>query len=109
MAVTTARMKGWKTRTFVEEKCFHHRKIRTGKSRLLAPRIKVGIQDYYLGGHPLWEVFRSLYQMRFRPFIFGGILILTGYVFAFLKGVDRPISEELVRFRRKEQIQRLRD
>jgi poly-beta-1,6-N-acetyl-D-glucosamine synthase len=27
-AVTTARMKGWKTRTFTEKRCLHHRKIR---------------------------------------------------------------------------------
>jgi hypothetical protein len=30
VAVTTARMKGWKTRTFVEKVCFHYRKIGTG-------------------------------------------------------------------------------
>lgn len=109
VAVTTARMKGWETRTFVEKKCFHHRKIGTGKSGLLVSRLRVGQQDYYLGGHPLWEIFRSLYQMRFRPYIMGGLLVLTGYVWAFLKGVDRPISEELVSFRRREQMQRLRN
>lgn len=109
VAVTTARMKGWETRTFVEKKCFHHRKIGTGKSGLLVSRLRVGQQDYYLGGHPLWEIFRSLYQMRFRPYIMGGLLVLTGYVWAFFKGVDRPISEELVSFRRREQMQRLRN
>ncbi len=108
VAVTTARMKGWKTRTFLGKKCLHHRKIGTGKSGLFASRIKVGEQDYYLGGHPFWEVFRSLYQMRFRPHIIGGLLVLTGYVWAFLRGVDRPISEELVAFRRREQMERLK-
>ncbi|GAB4388055.1 MAG: glycosyltransferase family 2 protein [Thermodesulfovibrionales bacterium] len=108
VAVTTARMKGWKTRTFVEKKCLHHRKMGTGGRGLLASRLRVGQQDYYLGGHPLWEVFRSLYQMRFRPYVMGGLLILAGYVWAFLKGVERPISEELVSFRRREQMKRLR-
>jgi glycosyltransferase involved in cell wall biosynthesis len=108
VAVTTARMKGWKTRTFVEKKCLHHRKIGTGKSGLLVSRMRVGQQDYYLGGHPLWEVFRSLYQMKFRPYIIGGLLVLTGYVWALIKRVKRPISEELISFRRREQIQRLR-
>ena len=109
VAVTTARMKGWKTRTFVEKTYLHHRKIGTGKNGLLVSRMKVGQQDYYLGAHPLWEVFRSLYQMRFKPYIMGGLLVLTGYFWAFLKGVDRPISEELVSFRRREQMQRLRN
>jgi glycosyltransferase involved in cell wall biosynthesis len=108
VAVTTARMKGWKTRTFVEKTYLHHRKIGTGKSGLLVSRMRVGQQDYYLGGHPLWEVFRSLYQMRLRPYIIGGLFVLTGYVWAFLKGVERPISDELVSFRRREQMQRLR-
>jgi biofilm PGA synthesis N-glycosyltransferase PgaC len=108
VAVTTARMKGWKTKTFVEKKCLHHRRIGTGKHGFLLSRLKVGYQDYYLGGHPLWEIFRSLYQMRFRPYILGGLLILTGYVMAFIKGVERPITEELVNFRRREQMQRLR-
>ena len=108
VAVTTARMKGWKTRTFLEKKCLHHRKIGTGKGSLLISKLRVGRQDYYLGGHPLWEVFRSLYQMKFRPYIIGGLLVLTGYVCAFFKGVDRPISEELIIFRRREQMQRVR-
>ena len=29
VAVTTARMKGWQTRTFLEKTCFHHRKMGT--------------------------------------------------------------------------------
>ena len=29
VAVTTARMKGWQTRTFPEKTCFHHRKMGT--------------------------------------------------------------------------------
>ena len=109
VAVTTARMKGWKTRTFVGKKCLHHRKMGTGKGSLLMSKLKVGQQDYYLGGHPLWEVFRSLYQMRFRPYLIGGLLIFAGYIWGFFKGIDKPISKELVRFRRREQMQRLRN
>ena len=108
VAVTTARMNGWKTRTFEGKKCLHHRKTGTGNYGVLKSKFKVGQQDYYLGGHPLWEIFRSLYQMRFKPYIIAGLLILTGYVLAFLKGAKRPISEKLVRFRRREQMQRLR-
>jgi len=31
-AVVTARMKGWKTRTFLEKTCYHHPKVGTGNS-----------------------------------------------------------------------------
>ncbi|HEX8950106.1 MAG TPA: glycosyltransferase family 2 protein [Dissulfurispiraceae bacterium] len=106
-AVTTARMKGWKTRTFTEKTCMHHRKIGTGKSKSLLARFRFGKQDYYLGGHPVWEIFRCIYQMKLRPYVIGGVMILSGYLWAGITRMERPISPELVRFRRKEQMQRL--
>lgn len=48
-AVTTARMKGWRTRTFTEKTYSHHRNSGTGQSTLLASRFRFGKQDYYLG------------------------------------------------------------
>jgi glycosyltransferase involved in cell wall biosynthesis len=108
VAVTTARMRGWKTRTFTDKKCIHHRKIGTGKSQVLSSRFRFGKQDYNLGGHPLWEVFRCVYQMKEEPYVLGGMSYFLGYICAFASGVKRPISRQLVDFRRKEQIQRLR-
>jgi glycosyltransferase involved in cell wall biosynthesis len=109
VAVTTARMIGWQTRTFVEKTCEHHRHIGTGTSKVLTSRFRFGKQDYYLGGHPLWEVFRSIYQMKKKPFIAGGLFLLLGYTWAFFSGVERPVSREFVAFRRKEQMHRLRN
>ena len=108
VAVTTARMKGWKTRTFTEKTCLHQRKIGTGKGSVFKAKFRVGQQDYYLGGHPLWEVFRGLYQMKLKPHIVGGVLIFMGYAWAFLKRCERPIPQELIDFRRREQMHRLK-
>jgi len=107
-AVTTARMKGWKTRTYTEKIIFHHRKMGTGKSNFLSARFRQGKEDYYIGNHPLWEIFRTLYQMKFKPFILGGLFLYLGYVTAFIMRVKRPIPPELVKFQRKEQMQRLK-
>jgi glycosyltransferase involved in cell wall biosynthesis len=106
-AVTTARMKGWKTRTFTEKTFIHHRRMGSAISTLLESKFRYGKQDYYLGGHVLWEVFRALYQMKKKPYILGGLFLFSGYIWAFLKRIERPISRELVEFRRKEQMQRL--
>jgi poly-beta-1,6-N-acetyl-D-glucosamine synthase len=109
IAVITARMKGWRTRTFVERICEHHRPIGTATHGTLAKKFRVGMLDYALGGHPLWEVSRTAYQMTRPPYVVGGMLILAGYVVAGIRRIDRPVSEELVRFRRREQMRRLRD
>ena len=108
IAVATARMKGWTTRTFVEKTCVHHRPMGTGHTSSIMTWFRHGRKDYFLGGHPLWEMFRSLYQMSKRPYIIGGSLLLFGYTWALLSRVDRPISEDLMKFHRSEQMQRLK-
>lgn len=107
-AVTTARMKGWETRTFPQKTCFHHRPIGTAEHGRIAAWFKRGEKDYFLGGHPAWQLFRSIYQMKSRPLFMSGVSLLSGYIWAYMTGVKRPIPAELVRFHRREQLQRLR-
>jgi len=109
IAVITARMKGWRTRTFTEKICLHHRSIGSAERGPAAAKFRTGELDYALGGHPLWEIFRSAYQTTRKPYVVGGILILAGYFAAALRGAARPVSAELVAFRRREQMRRLRD
>ncbi len=108
LAVTTARMKGWQTRTFTEKLCYHHKKMGSGNTNLYGSFFRHGQKDYYLGGHPLWQIFRSLYQMTHRPYVIGGGLLFTGYVWAAVTGVDKPVPEELIEFHQGEQIRRLK-
>jgi len=107
MAVITARMKGWKTRSFREKWYFHHRSLGTAGRGTLASRFFYGERDYYIGGHPLWELFRVGYQMSKRPYVFGGLAIGLGYGWAALRRIDRPVSDEFMRFHRNEQMQKL--
>jgi glycosyltransferase involved in cell wall biosynthesis len=108
IAVITARMKGWQTRSFPERILTHHRPQSSAKYNPFMIRFKDGEKDYVLGGHPLWEIFRWIYQMSRRPFIVGGCALLAGYVSAFLRRKPKSVSPELQRFRRAEQMQRLR-
>jgi poly-beta-1,6-N-acetyl-D-glucosamine synthase len=107
VAVTTARMKGWKTRTFTEKTCEHHRKMGTGNASPIMAWFKQGMKDYVLGNHPFWEVFRSCYQMTKPPYLVGGMLLMGGYIWGLIKQADRPIQQELIDFVRSEQMQRL--
>jgi glycosyltransferase involved in cell wall biosynthesis len=108
MAVTTARMMGWKTRSFREKFFFHHRTLGTAERGRLASSFSYGEKDYYLGGHPVWELFRVAYRITKRPYLLDGVALGSGYLWALLSRQKRPVSNELMRFHRKEQIQKLK-
>lgn len=108
IAVTTARMRGWKTRSFREKWFFHHRHLGTAERGALASLFSYGEKDYYLGGHPVWGIFRVAYRVTKKPYLIGGLVLGLGYVWAFLCQVKRPVSDELMRFHRKEQMEKLK-
>ena len=108
VAVRAARMKGWQTRTFTEKTCFHHRKMGTGSSSKASGLFKLGKEDYYLGGHPLWQAVRAVYQLTRKPYLVGGVMLFAGFTWAAIKGIKKPISQELIDFHRKEQMARLK-
>ena len=106
IAVTTARMLGWKTRAFREKSLFHYRSLGTAERSQLASNFSYGEKDYYLGNHPLWEIFRVAYWMVKRPV--SGIALGAGYLWGMFTREPRPVSPELMRFHRHEQMQKLR-
>jgi biofilm PGA synthesis N-glycosyltransferase PgaC len=108
IAVTTARMKGWETRTYTDKVCFHHRKIGTGNAHPLAVHFKYGQKAYYVGGHPLWVTLRGLFRMRQKPWILSGLLFEIGFWWALITRMPRAVSKELMAFHRQEQMERLK-
>jgi glycosyltransferase involved in cell wall biosynthesis len=108
IAVVSARMKGWRTRSFREKSFFHHRPLGTAERSQLSASFSYGRKDYFLGGHPLWELFRVSYRMTKRPYIVDGLAIGLGYGSAAVRRLRRPISRELVAFHRREQMRKLR-
>jgi glycosyltransferase involved in cell wall biosynthesis len=106
IAVVTARMKGWKTRTFPDMTYRHHRDMGTEGRGPLSARFRAGVLDYALGSHPLWEALRTVYQTTKPPYVVGGLAIACGYVWSTLRRMERPVSREFVEFRRREQMRR---
>ena len=108
-AVLSARLHGWETRTFTETVFIHHRVMGSAVNRGLMVKFHDGEKDYSLGSHPLWEIFRCIYQMgKQRPRVVGGLSILGGYVWSATRRLPRQIGPELVNLRRKEQLARLK-
>ena len=109
VAVLNARMRGWTTRTFPEKVCVHHRPMGSANDHLkFASNFKLGQRAYRLGFHPLWQLFRSVYQMTRTPYVIGGLALGAGYFWSMLTRVDRPVSHELIEFQRRDQMKRLR-
>jgi glycosyltransferase involved in cell wall biosynthesis len=109
VAVLKARARGWATQTFTEKTLMHHRKMGTATGGAMTAIFKQGVKDYSFGNHPLWELFRGAYQIAAkRPYVIGGLALISGYASAMMKRPQRPISDELVAFQRKEQMDRLK-
>ena len=109
IAVLSARMKGWRTRTFPEKHSEHHRPMGSAnhQNKFLV-NFKLGQTQYGLGFHPLWQTFRAVYQMTRKPYVIAGVALFVGYFWAMLRRVPRPIGPELVAFQRRDQMRRLR-
>ena len=106
IAVTTARMKGWRTRSFPERRFHHYRALGTAERSNWAASFSYGEKDYYLGGSPLWQLFRVAYRTTKKPL--DGMALLAGYSWAAARRIKRPVSRELMRFHRSEQMNKLR-
>jgi len=108
IAVTTARMMGWTTRSYREKSFFHYRSLGTAERGRLRSAFSYGEKDYYLGGHPVWELFRATYRMSKRPYVLNGLAVGLGYAWAWARRIDRAVSDDLMRFHRAEQLRKLR-
>jgi poly-beta-1,6-N-acetyl-D-glucosamine synthase len=108
IAVLSARAKGWETRTFLEKSFVHHRSQSSALHSGLRERLHMGRKDYLLGNHPIWQIFRGLYQMTHKPYFIGGFLLLTAYFWNAIRGVEKSMPRELMALRRGEQLQRLK-
>ena len=87
IAVMTARMRGWKVRSFLR-KAISSPPIDgdSGKKRAGGALFSYGEKDYYLGGSPVWQLFRVAYRMTKEPVITGGLALLLWIL------VGRPAS-----------------
>ena len=108
-ACIMARMHGWKAWSFPELKVVHRRPTGLGHVRSLwRARFLLGLQEYDLGSHPLFVLTKYLRRSFIeRPYLTGGTATLLGFLYGSIKGQERQISPEVVRFVRKEQLARV--
>lgn len=107
IAVTTARMMGWKTRSFPEKRFHHYRRLGTAERNQLKAAFSYGEKDYYLGNSPVWQLFRVGYRMAKPPYLIEGAALMSGFCWSAIRRTKRPVSAELMRFHRREQMEKL--
>ena len=107
IAVTTARMKGWKVQSFREKRFHHYRTLGTAERSAVGAAYEYGRRAYTLGSSPIWQSIRCLYRMKQKPYIVGGVALFVGYFWASVRRLKRPVNREMIRFYRREQMHRL--
>ncbi len=102
-----ARMHGFKTQTFSEIVVDHLKPRNIGEGNLVRRTWQMGVREYALGNHPLFEMAKCAYRCVERPYFLASFLRFAGYTWCCLSRRKRNVSAELVRFIRREQMQRL--
>ncbi len=108
-AVMTTRMKGWRVRSFPDLRYHHHRSMGTAERSEVASLYTYGEKDYYLGNSPIWQIFRITYQLLKKPYLIGGVALMAGYFSASIRRIKRPVSDELIKFHRADQMHKLKN
>ncbi len=109
IACFTARMKGYKTWSFPDVVAIHNKPAGMGhSSNILRIRFRQGIGEYFLAMHFLFFMLKSLRRcVKEFPFLIGGLTRMAGYLYAPFMGQKRQIPDDLVRYIRQEQLQRI--
>jgi len=104
----SARMHGWKTRTFMDLLVEHHRRMGSAGRSILLSFYDMGVREAALGYHPFFELFRCANRMSASPMVLGGLIQFWGYVHAKIKRLPVALPADCVAHLHKEQMNRLR-
>jgi glycosyltransferase involved in cell wall biosynthesis len=108
IAILTARMKGWETRSFADLHFYHHKPMGASAGNPFRRSYRDGITDYHIGTHPLFALLKAVRRLRKRPWLLYTLVRLAGYFRLWLGASRRDAPPELVRYVYREQMTRLK-
>jgi poly-beta-1,6-N-acetyl-D-glucosamine synthase len=101
-----ANMLGWQTYTIPGLNVIHHRP--TGAAYgAWSDRVKNGLGCYIVGYHPIFMFLKGISRFHKKPYILGGCGLLFGFLKGYLTGVHQIDDKVLIRYFRKQQMNRL--
>jgi hypothetical protein len=104
------RMRGYTTLSFhdPEARLFHHRLMGSSDRNVFKGRVRLGRGLWFMGYHPLYTVAVGLFRTREKPYVLGGLIIISSYIYAALRHEPRFDDPEFIRDLQKWQLKRLR-
>ena len=108
--IHTARMKGWRTASFYHPDAIlmHHRLMGSSDKNVYRGRLRWGRGIWFMGYHPLYALASSIFRMREKPLIIGGILIFAGYLGAAIKQAPRYDNPEFRQYLQSWQLSQIK-
>lgn len=103
-----ARSRGWKVKSFPEFLVYHNERILTGSKNVLLTKFKQGKSNFELGYHPIFQLIICIYRLIDKPYLFGSIFMLFGYIWASIQRVKKQLPDYSIKYLRKEQMNRLK-
>jgi len=103
-----ARMNGFETKLVPELVVDHLKPRNVSEGGVIRRKCQLGVRDYALGYHPLFELAKCMGRTTETPFIVGAIARFIGFCTAEVRRQPRLLSPDLVKFVRQEQVHRLK-
>jgi glycosyltransferase involved in cell wall biosynthesis len=97
---------GWQVKSFGELRVLHYR-IMGNATGMLKSKIEQGYGAHYMGYHPLYTIFRGMRHMFMRPYLVGGLAIMTAHLAAWLQGREQFPDPAVIRLVRRTQLKQI--
>lgn len=101
-ALISAQMRGWRIKSFRDLPVYHHRPT-GGADHRIRNVFREGRMDYSVGSDPLFEILKVAGRVRCKPYGFGSLVRLCGFLWGYAIREERPVSPEFIRFLRIDQ------
>jgi biofilm PGA synthesis N-glycosyltransferase PgaC len=103
-----ARMLGYETKLLTGLIVDHLKPRNVAEGGLFRRNWQMGVRDYALGYHPVFELIKCAGRVTEPPLVIGAASWWVGYCSAVIQRRPREIPPDLLRFVRAEQMERLR-
>lgn len=108
MTCAMARMHGYETRIFTDLVVDHLKPRNISEGGVVRRKWQMGVRDYALGYHPLFEAVKCASRLKDPPLVVGAVAWWIGYCASLLQRRPRIVDPDVVAYVKAEQMGRLR-